>query len=320
LNPVSVDPVLLILSVAFLIFLAYQAGQRKTHFYPVPRHGYTTPDLRQLVVKAKYKVKAESVEDIESRLKNLEKWLVYRRGNVIFVKLPIFTASRRRNPFSKNEDRQQEYFRNLAATRHGIPFDLSMVGSKLNGAWEFDVTVRPVLYFQITQLGMLECTEQDIQDAQHECIQLANEVRGMVEGVELEAPGTRATRLPSNVQKELVKLRLTAQAELLTQAQDKMLTGNSPDGVKNCRSALEQVLDELLDREGLGRTVSFKHNLDRLVAQKYLEPVLASSIYQFYYRLVSEDAHDKYSPRPQDAQYILALTEDTISYLLKRLS
>ena len=135
--------------------------------------------------------------------------------------------------------------------------------------------------------------------AQHECVQFANEVRGIIDGVELEAPTIRATRVPSNVQKELVKLGLSAQADLLAQAEEKMLTGSASDGVKNCRSAVEQVLAQLLDRTGVGRTNSFKNDLERLVGHKYLEQVLATAIHEYYYRMVSEDVHDKYGARPK---------------------
>jgi len=64
-----------------------------------------------------------------------------------------------------------------------------MVGSDLrNGEIEFDVTIHPSLYKLVTQLKRLECTDQEIQEAQHECILFANELNGIMGGTELERP------------------------------------------------------------------------------------------------------------------------------------
>lgn len=46
---------------------------------------------------------------------------------------------------------------------------------------------------------------------------------------------------------------------------------------------------------------------------------MEESIYEFYYRLVSEDAHDKYVPGPKEARFILRVTEDNIEFLLDRI-
>ena len=176
MTPISLDPVVLVLVVTILVIFAYSAGQRKARFYPIPRRGYTTPDLRQLVVYAKYRVTG-NIDDIELRLRNglnpsysaniidsLE-WGITRQGNVIRASY-LTVRLRPRSRFRRNRKRasDDEYFRRLAATRHGVPHDLRMVGTNLDGAWEFEVTVRPVLYYQVTQGTSLECTEQDIQE------------------------------------------------------------------------------------------------------------------------------------------------------------
>jgi len=59
-------------------------------------------------------------------------------------------------------------------------------------------------------------------------------------------------------------------------------------------------------------------DLDRLVKHQHTDPWISESIHQFRYRLLSEDAHDKCRPKPMEAEYILALSQETIAFLSKR--
>lgn len=323
----SPDLVTLILLILTAV-IAYTFGKGKTKivYLQVPRRGYKSPDLRQLIVKARFSV-TDNAEDVEKKLKaslnpdsDNPQWLITKKGNVIEVHLLVgilrdsydLMSPRKRD----DPDSQAEYFAALDKIRAGIPKDVLMVGSENDGRLEFDVTVRPVLYFKVTQTHVLECTEQEIQEAQHECAMFASKLSGIIGGKEIEAPTARALALPSDVQRVLVALGMQSQANLLVEGEDKILSGNSPDGVKNCRSALEQVLQQLMTRKALDPTNSFKHNLERLVSKNYLNHTMKEAIYEFHYRLLCEDTHDKFSADPREGKYIMAVTQDTIDFLI----
>jgi hypothetical protein len=67
-------------------------------------------------------------------------------------------------------------------------------------------------------------------------------------------------------------------------------------------------------------TNSFKNNLERLASKKYIDGWVSSFIHEIYYTPVSQIAHDKDVVGPQVAKYLLRVTEDTISFLLDRIS
>jgi hypothetical protein len=326
--------VLLVLGLVGLV--AYDYGKRRTKA-DYDSKEYRPPNLGQLVVKAKLRVEAQSMGEVASKLMHgigpnqqglkspttmvsrIPGFLITSAGNLIDLTHPLI---QRRGPSIFNKlrtDDQQKYFKKLSETRPGIPIHAQMVGEKQDGDICFDLTIKPALYMKVTQLvDFRKCTEQDIQDAQHECASFANETRGIVEGTWDEEPAAGGSRFPSDVQNELMTFGMTKQAELLSEAEGKIAGGAPPDGVKNCRSALEQVVENLLARMQLDRANSFKNNLLRLVSHKYLDQQLADAIYEFYYRLVSEDAHDKYEAGPKEARYILSMTESAIHFLLDR--
>jgi len=317
--------ILIVILVALLIVAVYEHGKSKARVRSVPREGYRTPHLEELIVRAKYAVKATNVEQVYSRLyaalnpePRIETyWYGDRQGNTIIFEREL--GEPRTKP-SKELDYTEKFFQKLIETRSGVPMDVVMVGSDVgNGSIEFDVTIRPVMYRRIGQLHLLEYTDQQIQEAQHECTEFANQLKGMMGAVELEPPAIRLAASITDLRKQLRRLGMPSQADLLVEAETKISIGQAPDGVKNCRSAVEQVLRNLMKRVGLDPTDSFKHDLDRLVKHQHVDPWISESIHQFHYRLLSEDAHDKYRPKPMEAEYILALTEETISFLLKRI-
>jgi len=314
-----------VVTAIFVAYLAYDYGKSKARFYYVPRNGYRSPDLGQLVISAKYAIKATSIEQIYEKMQdNLNfgrpgsLWIGSLRGNTITFTRVLGTP--RKDLLRKHKD-ESPFLLKLGETRSGSPIDFLMVGSDVkDGRIEFDVTVRPVLYRQIAQLGKLECTDQEIQDAQHECISFVQSVlKGMSGGTEIDPPSVRSARLTTDVRRRLTMWAMPSQADLLDKAEAKIIAGAPEDGAKNCRSALEQVLENLMTRVSLERTDSFIHNLERVASHKYLDPWVVESIHQFYYRLVSEDAHDKYKAGPKEARYILLMTEATIEFLLSRI-
>jgi hypothetical protein len=309
------------LVLALATFFAYDEGKKRARFYFVPRRGYLTPDLRQMLVTAEFRVKGTSTAEAAGKLRealnpnsSLSSWIVTTHGNMITLAYPLVTDSLR-----KPDEYQKAYFRNLVGKRSGVPLGVDIVGTEHDSYMDFDIEIKPALYFKVTQLREMECTEQEIQDAQHEGIAFANKIRGVIGAAELEPPAPQGGRFPSSVQKNLTAFGMGRPAELLSEAEQKIVGGRSSDGVKNCRSALEQTLESLVERNGLGKTGSFRHNLDRLIAKKYLAKEMADAIYEFYYRLVSEDVHDKYSAGPKEGKYVLDVTEVTIGYLLERL-
>lgn len=315
----------LVVVAIFVAYLAYDYGKSKARFYYVPRNGYRSPDLEQLVIRAKYAIKATSVKQIFEKIQdNLNfgwpgsLWTGDLRGNTISFTRVLGTP--RKDLLRRFKD-ASPFLLKLGETRSGIPIDLLMVGSDVkDGRVEFDVTVRPALYRQIAQLGKLECTSQEIQDAQHECISFVQSVlKGMPGGIEIDPPSVRSASLMTDVCRRLTMWGMPSQADLLDKAEAKIIAGAPEDGAKNCRSAVEQVLENLMIRVGLERTDSFTHNLERVASHRYLDPWVAESIHQFYYRLVSEDAHDKYRPGPKEARYILSMTEAAIEFLLSRI-
>lgn len=312
----------------------YAYGKTKARVYVVPRTGFRAPDLGQLVVRAKYLVKGmtfDQVFDNLYRALNNEfeetEFMGETHGNAMTFTRTLVKLKKAPSRFGlrsgrehSEESYQKEYFLKLAKTRSGIPMKVVIVGNNVEGGIELDLTLMPVLYNKIAQLGWPQCTDQDIQEAQHECTTFAGQLKGMMGAAELEKPSIHPPTLVTDVRRRLIALGMSKQAELLQEAEAKITAGVPSDGVKNCRSAVEQVSASLMTRVGLGQTDSFKHDLDRLVSNRRLDPWIADSIHRFYYALVSEDAHDKYRPGYDEGKYILAMTENTIEFLLKRIA
>jgi len=304
------------------VTLSYQYG--KSRAVQVPRSGYRVPDLRELVVMAKYAVLTVGAKNLQEKLVEAlgPLWTGEVQGNTILLRLirhKFFSEPRLKLPWRKAGEKGYE--RMLWETRSGLPMDVQMVGSySLQTNWVFDVTIRPVLYYRITQMQLLECTDQDIQEAQHECVLFAERLRGIMAATELQPPSVSSFGPVTDVRRRLIQFGLNSQADLLAQAETKIPKGEAQDAVKNCRSAVEQVTESLMMRQKLLPTNSFKNNLERLVSKKYIDGWASSFIHDIYYSPVSQIAHDKDAVGPQVAKYLLRVTEDTISFLLDRIS
>ena len=322
-NPETSQILVLVIVAIAVGIIAYDYGKSKARVYYVPRSGYRAADLRQLIVKAKYVVKATNVKQVFDMILSALNhgmthlsWTGELQGKTLEFTRVLGTP---RGKLSKESNDVDKFFLKLAETRSGIPMDVLMVGSDVeSGKIEFDVTVRPVLYRKITQLGLLECTDQQVQEAQHECVAFADALKGMMGAAVLEMPSVMSVRSTINVGKRLLVSGMPSQSDLLSQAEAKIATGQTEDGVKNCRSVAEQVLENLMKRVGLDPTDSFKHNLDRLASHKHIDPWMTESIYNFYYRFLSEATHDRFKPGPKEALYVLSVTESTIEFLLDR--
>lgn len=318
--------------VLLLVLGAYSYGRsgRKQ----VPREGYRLPRLRELVVTAKFSVVATSVVEVHRKLMQtlnphaeLPFWTGTVQGNFIelhygrpqeveeWIKQPLLKWHwRKPSPLNL-------YYRTLLESRSGIPMNVTMIGSySSQGAIDFDVTVLPNLYYWVYQLKLLECTSQQIEEAQHECCSFADQLRGMLGGAELQAPQVSAVGPATDVRRKLTRYGLDSQADLLTQAEMKIMGGQVEDGVKNCRSAVEQVTEKLIIRNGLHSTNTFANNITSLESNKYLDPRIGEFLRRGLYAFLSSVAHDKYAPTPRVAEYVLAVTEETVAFLLDRLS
>jgi len=318
--------------VLLLVLVAYSYG--RSGKVQVPREGYRLPSLRELVVTAKFSVVATSVVEVHQKLMQtlnphaeLPFWTGTVHGNFIELQFtrPQEVEEWIKQPLLKWHWRKPSplnlYYRTLRESRSGIPMNVTMIGSNSSqGAIDFDVTILPNLYYWVNQLKLLECTSQQIEEAQHECCSFADELRGMLGGTELQAPQVSAVGPATDVRRKLTRYGLDSQADLLTQAETKIMGGQVEDGVKNCRSAVEQVTEKLIIRHGLHPTNTFANNITSLESNKYLDPQIGEFIRRGLYAFLSSVAHDKYAPTPRVAKYVLAMTEETVDFLLDRLS
>jgi len=280
------------------VAISYQYGKSKA--VQVPRSGYRVPDLKELVVTAKYAVVTTGPKNLQEQLVEALSsyqggpiWIGEVQGNTISLRLfrPQFFAEPRLKPPWRKAIGKSSYARMLWETRSGVPMDVQMVGSySLQTNWIFDVTIRPVLYYRITQMKLLECTDQDIQEAQHECVLFADRLRGIMAGTELQPPSISSFGPVTDVRRRLIQFGLNSQADLLAQAETKIAKGEAQDAVKNCRSAVEQVTESLMMRQKLPPTNSFKNNLERLASKKYIDGWASSFIHEIYYSPVSQIA------------------------------
>lgn len=309
---------------------AYFYGKGKRQIIRISGEDYQIPALNQIIVNAKYVVKAASIQDVYEVLKGeLNQgmaqvfWKGVRQRNALTFDRVLpesLLDSLREKVDLKKLDGFQKRTLVMSRTRSGLPMQLRMVGSETeSGEIEFEATVLPVMYFKIAQTSQKEFTKHEIEEAQHECMSFASQLRGIIGGREVEPPRVMSPVSQTDVRRRLVSFNMTSQAELLASAETKIQKGEAPDGVKNCRSALEQTVEKLITRINLEPTDSFRHNLDRLVKNRYLDPLIADSIQEIHYRLLSEDVHDKYSPKPKEARFILDMTETTIGFLLGRI-
>jgi len=120
-----IPAVIVVLFITGLMILAYKYGKGKARVYRVPRHGYRSPDLGQLIVKAKYAVKATSAEHVyDSLLERLNhgyrliEWMGEKQGNTMrFIRElgpPTTVSSRKLSDVDK-------YLIRLTEVRSGIP-------------------------------------------------------------------------------------------------------------------------------------------------------------------------------------------------------
>lgn len=318
--------------VMLLVIAAYQIG--RTRAIQVPRGGYRSPTLREIVVTAKFSVPATTTEEVCRRLLETLNpspiapfWTGTVKGNFIelqyrrpekvreLVEQPLLNWHwRKTSPLKQHQH-------TLFESRAGIPMGVQMLGNPSGtGKIDFDVTVLPVLYYRVTQYHLMECTPQQIEEAQHECSSFVNELRGILGGDELQSPQVTASGPATDVRRKLVQFGLNSQADLLTQAETKIMAGQIDDGVKNCRSAIEQIAEKLMIRHRLRPTNAFANNISSLESNKYLDPQIGEFIRKGLYTVLSGVAHDKYAPGPKVAKYILATTEETIGFLLDRMS
>lgn len=148
----SSDLVIVGICLVVAVYIAYDVGKSKARTYYIPRRGYKSPDLRQLIVKAKFSVD-ETVDEVSKKLSASlnpysvpSQWIITTKGNVIELSYPVLPP---REPFfprkrKKNVDEDEEYFAALRRRRSGVTHDVLMVGSEKNGHLELDCEACPL--------------------------------------------------------------------------------------------------------------------------------------------------------------------------------
>ena len=286
--------------------------------------------MDRLIVHARYQTKESETKPLFDRIKKSldegmsgpflgwEAYITENAAEFALIALEMKDIAKTRD----NEKLNKKYLKKMAEIVPGAPQYLSAVTHfDVEGLMEIDVTVRPVMYQQITQFLRLRFTEQEVQNAQHRCTELVHKVFvGSLGAAEIDKPSVSRALQSTELRNLLTSHNMVDQAVLLEEAEKKIGRGDPADGVKNCRSAIERVTGELRRRLGLRESKGFKNDLDALIAKGKISRYVADSVREFYCRLVSEDTHDRFVVGTDEGKLILAMTEHLLHYLLRKAS
>jgi len=246
------------------------------------------PSLESITVRGKYIIP-------ETDFKVVEKKVLDTLGPWGWIQRPKIGESISLMDFGevKPEIKEGDWLKYIKDVRAGAVVSISITTVEhLNTGILVEVDCRPAMWFRIAQLHETNFTENQVQEALFECKGFVKQVMSIFKGKEIEPVSVYPIIQRTEIKSRLLNLGLKVIVEILDRAERHIVQNNFIESLKSSRTAFEKMIDWEMEKRGLGKTSSYKNDLERLKSKGYLDAE-TTKLLQSYYGCLSDAVHEK---------------------------
>ena len=254
------------------------------------------PSLESITVRGKYEIPETDFDVVYDKvMEELQLWN-WRELPKIGKSMTLMKWGKPPKEAQEPQEAGKTWQKYIRTIRSGVPVYFSIiVVEHYKESILVEVECHPAMWHIIAYMSGMEAsfTENDVQEALSECKKFVKQVMSIFKGKEIEPVSVYPIIRRAEIKSRLINLGLKRIVDLLDRAERHIVQSNFEASLMSSRTAFEKMVDWQMKKRGLGKTSSYRNDLDRLRSKGYLDLETAELLKSYYRCLSNIGVHEK---------------------------